>query len=147
MGIVPFQNGQRLFLDANALIYSVEGVEPYADLLRPVFEAATEGRVLLVVSGLTLLETIVGPLKKKDDKGARRFQEVIASSDHIECLPITRSILIQAARLRVSHYLRTPDAIQTATAQLHACDLFITNDATLRNLPDLQAVILSDLLS
>ena len=41
----------------------------------------------------------------------------------MDCVPITRNILMRAARLRATENFRTPDAIQVATAQLQACDL------------------------
>ncbi len=46
MGAIDIGRGQRVFLDSNALIYFVENVSPYADILAPVFEAALRGRSL-----------------------------------------------------------------------------------------------------
>jgi predicted nucleic acid-binding protein len=41
-------------------------------------------------------------------------------------LPITRPILLEAARLRAATKLKTPDAIHAATAMDAGCALFVT---------------------
>lgn len=60
-------------------------------------------------------------------------------------LPITQAILREAARIRATTKLKTPDALHAATAQLEGCVLFVTNDACFRNLATLPVVILDDL--
>ena len=61
--------------------------------------------------------------------------------------PITQSILREAARLRATTKLKTPDAIHAATASEAGCVLFITNDAGFRGVLNLSLVILKDLLT
>jgi predicted nucleic acid-binding protein len=52
--------------------------------------------------------------------------------------------LLEAAELRGRHRLRTPDAIQLATALKAGATLAFTNDGAWRDLPFIDAVILSD---
>ena len=62
-------------------------------------------------------------------------------------LPITQPILREAARLRTTTKLKTPDAIHAATASDAGCALFITNDAGFRGVGSIPLVILNDLLT
>jgi predicted nucleic acid-binding protein len=50
-----------------------------------------------------------------------------------------------AADLRARYNLRTPDALQLATAIKAGCDAFLTNDATLKKVTELKILVLSEL--
>jgi len=50
-----------------------------------------------------------------------------------------------AAALRARHNIRTPDAIQLATAIRAGASWFLTNDAELANLPEIYVVVLKQL--
>jgi predicted nucleic acid-binding protein len=47
--------------------------------------------------------------------------------------------------VRATHNLKTPDAIQIATALAQKADFFLTNDAKLSRLPQPQVLVLADL--
>ena len=50
------------------------------------------------------------------------------------------------ARLRAEHHLRTPDALQAATALVSNATGFISNDAAFRRVAGLEVIVLDDLL-
>ena len=50
-----------------------------------------------------------------------------------------------AADLRARYRLRTPDALQIAAALVTGCEAFLTNDAALRRVTDLQVLVLDEL--
>jgi predicted nucleic acid-binding protein len=62
-------------------------------------------------------------------------------------LPITHLILREAARLRATTKLKTPDAIHAAASSAAGSVMFITNDVGFRAVPGLPLVILADLLT
>ncbi|MHC4202747.1 MAG: type II toxin-antitoxin system VapC family toxin [Planctomycetota bacterium] len=144
MGSIAFRPGQRVFLDSNALIYWVEDVRPYCDLLSPVFEAALRGELTLVISALSLLETLVEPLRHGDEEKAQRFREIVRDSPGVEYRAIDDEVLEKAASLRAETGLRTPDAILVATSILAGCDVLITNDARLKGAAGPGAILLSE---
>jgi predicted nucleic acid-binding protein len=74
------------------------------------------------------------------------FEKALLGTE-MRLLPITHPILREAARLRATTKLRTPDALHAATAQQAGCVLFVTNDAGFRGLTSLPLVILDDLLT
>jgi len=46
--------------------------------------------------------------------------------------------------LRARHAVRTPDAIQLAAAVSARCSVFVTNDRSIRGLPDLRILQLDE---
>lgn len=145
MGSIAFSPGQQVFFDTNAIIYWVEDVQPYSDLLYPLTEAAMRGDVRITVSALSLLETLVAPLRRGDSRMIYRFREFLDALPGLERLAITDPVLEKAAELRAESSLRTPDAIIVATYLLAKCDLFVTNDARLKPVVGAGAVLLSEL--
>ena len=63
MGPLILPTGGSVYIDANAIIYSVERVEPYRSLLAPMWEEARTGRFTLASSELVALETLIKPLR------------------------------------------------------------------------------------
>ncbi len=59
MGRVSSELGQRVYLDSNIVIYTVEGFADYADQIHALLEAMDTGEVVAVTSELTLAETLV----------------------------------------------------------------------------------------
>lgn len=60
--------------------------------------------------------------------------------------PLSREIALEAAELRATLNLRTPDAIQVAAARVSGADTFITNDVRLRVPEGITRLILNELL-
>jgi predicted nucleic acid-binding protein len=65
----------------------------------------------------------------------------------LSTMPITAAIAEQAAKLRAEHNLHTPDAIQLATAIEAGASHILTNDVGFPKRPDLQILLLSQLMS
>jgi predicted nucleic acid-binding protein len=52
----------------------------------------------------------------------------------------------RAARLRATHRLKTPDALQVAVASQAGCEAFLTNDRALRRVTEINVLVLADLI-
>jgi predicted nucleic acid-binding protein len=139
------QNG-RIYLDANAIIYSVEKIEPFWELLRPLWLTAQRGEAVLFGSELLLLETLVKPFQIGDDELTDTFRNLLYSQE-MNLLPITRDIIEDAARIRAKMGLKTPDAIHAATALITGCDLFLTNDSGFKRVRGLPTMILAEVVA
>ena len=85
----------------------------------------------IVSSELALMETLVGPLKSGNATLEKAFEQALLGTN-MRLLPITQLILREAALLRATTKLKTPDALHAATAQQAGCVLFVTNDAGFR---------------
>ena len=147
MGSLNLPNSGNVYIDANIVLYSVDVHPVYFPICLPVWESAQSGAISVVSSELILVETLVGPLRSED---ALLFERRKSLWDHenISLLPITRDILMEAARLRAAiPGLKTPDAIHVATAIICKCALFISNDVGFRRIPNLPLVLLDDVLA
>ena len=58
---------------------------------------------------------------------------------------LSQEIAEEAARLRASYNIRTPDSIQMATAISVGASFFLTNDTRLPSLPNLKTLVLDEL--
>jgi predicted nucleic acid-binding protein len=145
MGALTLPTSGRVYVDTMTLIYTVERYPAYWPLLEPLWQAAQAGSIEMVSSELTLLEALVGPMKSGDNALEKAFDQALSGTE-LRLLPITQTILREAARLRATTKLKTPDALHAATAREAACALFVTNDVSFRVLAGLPAVILDDLL-
>ena len=146
MGTMNIPTSGLVYLDANCIIYSVEKHPVYWPLVQPVWLAAKGKTIEIASSELALMETLVGPLKSGDTALALAYEQLFQQAQ-TRLLPITQSILRDAAQLRATTRLKTPDAIHAATARESSCALFVTNDAAFRNIANLPLVILDDLLT
>jgi predicted nucleic acid-binding protein len=146
VGSLTLPTSGLVYADAQTFLYSVEKHPDYAPLLRPLWQAAQAGTLEVVSSELALMETLVGPLKK-GDAGLCSTYEQFFQQGGMRLLPITLSVLRDAARLRATTKLRTPDALHAATAQLSGCALFLTNDFGFRGIAGLPLAILQDVLT
>jgi predicted nucleic acid-binding protein len=133
----------RVYLDANFFIRFVEARD---EIVTSFFREATAARIGLVTSELTLLEVLVGAIKRGDPRAVDAFERLLAPADSpIEIVAIDRSVLRRAAEGRVSHGNKTPDAIHVATAEVALCDVMATSDAGMKLPPSLRRCALLDL--
>ena len=146
MGPLILPAGGPVCVDANAIIYSVERIEPYRTLLAPMWEEAKAGRFTLAGSHLVVLETLIKPLREGNARLEMLFRSIFAAAE-LDLIPATLAIWEDAARIRAGSGLTTSDALHAATALSVGCALFVTNDTDFRRVPDLPTIILDDLLA
>ena len=134
----------RIGVDTALFIYFIEQHAEYHGRVRRLFEAASTGDRELVTSAMTLLELLVVPYRTGNLTLAERYEAVLSRSRGLLMVDIDRHVLRAAAQIRAVYGTRPPDAIQLASAALHRCSAFITND---RRLPDagIQVIQLEDL--
>lgn len=130
----------RLFLDACAVIYWVEAKSPfYSQFTRKLQELRKKHpNASFSVSRLSHLECKVGPLRDEDQRLLGLYEAFFSAPDLLT-IEMTADIIDHAATLRAKHGLRTPDAIQAASAlSLEEPCLFLSSDASFRKVPHLE---------
>jgi len=145
MGSLNLPASGLIYLDTSPIIYGVEKTPDFYPLLLPLWQAAKSGQIGLATSELTLLETLVVPLRQKDTVLIDAFERALTAAE-TELVPISIGLLRDAAQLRADTNLKTPDAIHAATALAEGCVQFITNDPAFRRVTGLNVVVLSDLI-
>ncbi|MGI2909351.1 type II toxin-antitoxin system VapC family toxin [Tolypothrix sp. VBCCA 56010] len=146
MGQLVLPSSGRIYIDTPVAIYSVEWNPNYYSLLESLWLKLQAGEIEVVSSELILMETLVLPLKNSDTFLLNAYEQLLLSGG-MRLIPISQLILRQAANLRATTNLKTPDAIHAATALSFSCNQFLTNDKGFGNVSSLPVVILSEILA
>lgn len=134
--------------DTAPLIYYLEEHPRYSPVCNELFDAIREGRTFGLTSILTLAEVLILPLRAGRDSLASDYRRVLSHTRGITLLPVDQAICERAARMRADHlWLRTPDALQVATALEHGANLIVTNDNRWSRLKEIPVVVLEDCLT
>jgi predicted nucleic acid-binding protein len=133
-----------VYADANAVIYAVEKIDPYCAMLEPLWREAEAGRLQIITSELTWLETLAKPIRD-GDTGLEALFRAFLTAREVRLVPATLPLWEHAAHLRALG-LTTPDALHAATATAAGCALVVTNDPVFRRVPGLAVAVLHELL-
>ena len=140
------QRHARVALDTCVFIYHLDATPGYTDMVGPIFRWLEGPEGAAVTSTVTMLELLVQPYRVADLDRVNRFYASLSTYPHLDWIPHTLAIADRAARMRAVHRLRTPDAIQAATAVASDASGMITNDAAFRRVSELDVLVLDDLL-
>ncbi|MGA9997143.1 MAG: type II toxin-antitoxin system VapC family toxin [Pyrinomonadaceae bacterium] len=135
----------RLAFDTSPLIYFVEAHPKYDALVTDIFQRVADGRITGIASVITLSEVLVQPILQNNASLCQSYRDLLIHSANFELLSINATIAESAADLRARYRLRTPDALQIATAIDAGCEAFLTNDAALKRVNELRVLALDDL--
>ena len=145
MGSLNLPASGMVYVDTAPIIYTVERHADYEALLLPLWTALDAKTIEVVTSELTLLETLVKPLRDEDQALAEDYERLLTATG-ISLQPVTANVLRAAARIRATSKMKTPDAIHVATALSVGCARFITNDTDYQKLSSLSVVVLKELV-
>jgi predicted nucleic acid-binding protein len=138
VGLIDDLGSGFVGLDTPPFIYFIEEHPKYLSIVRPVFAAVANGKLTAVTSALTILETLVQPYRVGNAPLAEQYEALLTRSYGLRCEKITIAILRAAAQLRAAYNLKTPDAIQLATALVANCSVYLTNDRDLPPVPGIR---------
>jgi predicted nucleic acid-binding protein len=120
-------DGATVLIDTNPIIYILEG-NPLGAPFRSIFEAVDSGRIRALVTPITVAEVVSGPLKAGKEALVERYRRTITQNPGWDIRDIDADIAVLAARLRLRHALKLPDAIQLAVALEEGCSALVTHD-------------------
>lgn len=129
----------RIYLDAAPVIYAVEQVDGYFEVVDQKLEQAG---AVLIASDLTRLECRMKPLRENQSALLGEYDEFFASAV-TETIALSRDVMDGATRIRADYGFRTPDAIHLAAAVAAKCDVFFTNDYRLNSFSELKIEVVS----
>ncbi len=144
MGLLTEIGDGPVALDSSIFIYFIERNPIYLTAVKPIFVAIDEGRLTSATSSLTLLETLVAPLRAGNMVIARQYERFLTNSRGLQLVPIDFALLHAAAHLRATTRLKTPDALQVASALSAGCEVLVTNDDRIPPIPGLRVLRVDD---
>jgi len=132
-------------IDTMPFIYFVERNVEYYPRVQAIFRKIEQGSMYGFTSMLTLTEVLIHPLRTGDTMLAARYQQILVGTQNVTSRYVKENVALTAADLRARYRLKTPDAIQLATAISEECEAFLTNDRDLRRVTEISVLILDDL--
>jgi predicted nucleic acid-binding protein len=119
---------ETALLDASALLGVIKGDEAFLPL-RSLLAAVDRGEVRLVESTAILAEVLVAhPNDTTDHVHARNTVRDLLESKTTELVDVSTTVARKAGELRVSHGLKTWDAVHLATAIVAGVDVLVVRD-------------------
>jgi len=144
MGLTEDLGQGPVALDTAIFICLMERHPRFLEALKPLFGRVEDGRLRAFTSELTLMEVLVAPLRAGDAALAAKYEAILGHSRGLTLVPLDRDLLREAARVRATTGLKTPDAIQVAAARRAGCPVLLTNDRDYRSAEGLKVLQVRD---
>lgn len=129
-------DGATVLIDTNPIIYTLED-NPLGAPFRSIFKAVDGGRIRALVTPITVAQVVSGPLKANREALVERYRRTITQNPGWEIRDIDADIAVLAARLRLRHSLKLPDAFQLAVALEEGCFALVTHARDFSKVSDL----------
>lgn len=150
MGVERLRNSLRrhrhVALDTSIFIYQLEANPKYVSLSDCVFSWLDSDTSKAVTSVITLTELLVKPYRESDADAASKCYALLSSYPNLEWISPTLETANLAARIRTTYRLRTPDALQAATAIEARATAMLSNDPLFKRIPDFDVLVFDDYL-
>ena len=146
MGLTEDLGPGPVALDTAVFIYFIEEDPTFLPLVEGIFLAIDAGSLLAVTSTLTLLETLVVPIRAGNQRLADRYEVLLSQSRGLYLVDLDRPLLRRAAEVRAVSGLKTPDALQVAAALQAGCTAFVTNNRQIPSIAGLRVLQIRDYL-
>ena len=132
-------------IDTSIFIYWIESHPTYKDFVEPIFLWLDKPHSVGVTSSVTMLEVLVKPYQESRFDLVYEFFSILSNYPTLRFIDVTLSIANLAAKLRAEIRLKTPDAIQAASALSFGVTGFVSNDPDFKRIPNLDVLILKEL--
>jgi predicted nucleic acid-binding protein len=132
-------------LDTSVFIYQLESNPRYIPLTDAIFRWLEQPGRQAVTSAITMTELLVQPYRDGGDQRVDHFYALLSTYPNLEWIAPNLLIADIAARIRAVNRLRTPDALQAATAIHAGATALITNDPAFKRVDKLETMVLDQL--
>jgi predicted nucleic acid-binding protein len=133
---------RRVALDTCIFIYQWEANPHYSPLTNIIFSSVEQSSIAAVTSTITMTELLVHPYRNHDVLQTNELFGLLSTYPNLEWVAPDLDIAAHAAEIRARSGLRTPDALQAATAVHARASAFLTNDPVFQRITDFETLIL-----
>jgi predicted nucleic acid-binding protein len=137
---------RRIALDTSVFIYQLEANPRYVGLTDPIFAWMERPDHVAITSTITMTELLVQPYRESGEQRAGEFYALLATYPNLAWIAPNLEVADIAARIRAAHRLRTPDALQAATAVHAQVTGLVTNDPIFGRVEAFETLVLDQLL-
>lgn len=120
--------GDRVLLDASALIAYLNGGEDVTPIMDRVMMWVQSGRNEAIVSVVSVMEILVRPLRLGAAGDCQTITDFLTHFPHLQTGPLDLSTAQEAASLRARYGFSPPDALTIAAGLLTQSANLVTND-------------------
>ena len=122
-------SGKKVFLDTNIFIYLIEEHPRYVRKIDDLLRLLERDKYEIITSTLTVGEILTKPYKENRSDLIKTYH---AFFEEMVLIDLNSDIASLFAKMRVQCGIKTPDAVQIASAMYAEADLFVTNDVRLQ---------------
>jgi predicted nucleic acid-binding protein len=137
---------RKIALDTSLFIYQWEAHPRYSPLTDFVFTSIERSDLVAVTSTITMSELLVHPYRDDDMARVNELFAKFSAYPNLEWVAPGLEIAASAAKIRAAHRLRTPDALQAATAIEVRATAMLSNDPIFRRVSDFDTLVLDEYL-
>lgn len=138
--------GQRVYFDANYLIYFFDRREPFFQVVTPLFIACDAGKIFGFTGGAAVAELMFYPYKTKNETEIARGKAFFARENFLSVQSHNADTFDLAAQLGARRSMKLIDALHYATALNAGCSFFLTNDSGIKSDAHLEVIGIKALL-
>jgi len=129
-------------LDTNVFIYQLEANPQYLPLTDLIFRTLERSTLRAVTSTITMTGLLVPAYRSLDDQRVDEFYSLLSTYPNLAWIEPGLRIADLAAELRAMHGLKTPDALQIATAIYSGASAFVTNGPIFDRIKQVEILVL-----
>jgi predicted nucleic acid-binding protein len=141
-----FRRHHAIALDTSIFIYQMEANARYVHLTDQIFSWLERAGSQAVTSTITMTELLVQPYRASNTQLVDHFYALLSTYPNLHWAAPDLRIADLAARDRALYRLKTPDAIQAATAECFGATGLFTNDSAFERIPTFETLVLDRLL-
>ena len=137
---------RRIAIDTSIFIYQLEANVRYLHLTEQIFLWLERPASKAVTSTITMTELLVQPYRTLDKHRVNQLLALLFTIPNLDWVAPSLEVADLAAHIRALYRLRTPDALQAATALHASATGLITNDQIFERVEGFETLVLDRLL-
>ncbi len=136
---------KRVYFDANALIYYIEGAEEFQSRIEKLFRHLVQAGARLVTNEIAAAECLYGAYRSKRADLEVHYRNLLFETGAFEIAPVSFALLDSATKTGAALGMKLIDATHVCAAIDYSCDALVTNDHSIRTGEGLRIIRVADL--